>query len=194
MVRQGTPADREAVVRTLTAAFADDAPMCWFIPDQRRRPAMIETHFRASVPLYERAGAVWVSDDPAGAALWGAPGLWPFPPRLELPVFHARARVFLRRPRRALGGARALERRHPHEPHWYLDYIGVAPGAQGTGAGSALLEPMLARADAECMPAYLNASSERSRELYRRHGFEVTAEFRLPFGGPPLWRMFRTPR
>ena len=43
------------------------------------------------------------------------------------------------------------------------------------------------------MPAYLNAGSPRSRDLYLRHGFEVTEEFRLPEGGPPLWRMWREP-
>ncbi|MGH2969837.1 MAG: GNAT family N-acetyltransferase, partial [Solirubrobacteraceae bacterium] len=75
--------------------------------------------------------------------------------------------------------------------HWYLDYIAVEPAGQGRGIGSALLRPMLERCDAERMPAYLNASTARSRDLYARHGFEVRSEFRLPFGGPPLWRMWR---
>jgi hypothetical protein len=43
-------------------------------------------------------------------------------------------------------------------------------------------------------PWILNASSPRSRDLYLRHGFAVLSEFRLPFGGPPLWRMRRAPR
>ncbi len=33
----------------------------------------------------------------------------------------------------------------------------------------------------------------RSRALYERHGFEVTGEFNLPSGGPPLWQMWREP-
>ena len=101
--------------------------------------------------------------------------------------------MFGRRPRRGIGGLRALERHHPHDPHWYLDYIAVEPGGQGVGAGSALLAPMLARCDTEGRPAYLNAGSERSRDLYLRHGFAVRSELRLPFGGPPLWRMWREP-
>lgn len=32
------------------------------------------------------------------------------------------------------------------------------------------------------------------RRVYERHGFEVTEEFRLPKGGPPLWRMWREPQ
>jgi hypothetical protein len=44
------------------------------------------------------------------------------------------------------------------------------------------------------MPAYLNAGSARSRDLYARHGFEVMEQFELPDGGPPLWRMWREPQ
>jgi hypothetical protein len=55
------------------------------------------------------------------------------------------------------------------------------------------MRPRLERCDAEGIAAYLNAGSTRSRDLYLRHGFEVVEEFRLPFGGPPLWRMWRRP-
>ena len=53
---------------------------------------------------------------------------------------------------------------------------------------------MLARCDRERMPAYLNAGSWRSRDLYLRHGFQVIEEFSLPDDGPPLWRMWRDPQ
>ena len=43
------------------------------------------------------------------------------------------------------------------------------------------------------MPAYLEASTLRSRALCLRHGFEDMDEMRLPDDGPPLWRMWRKP-
>ena len=133
-------------------------------------------------------------DDGSAAALWVAPGLYPLRLREELRVARARVEVFGRRPRRGIGAQLAIARHHPHDPaHWYLDYIGVEPAGQGRGLGSALLAPMLARCDTEGRGAYLNAGSPRSRDLYLRHGFEVRSEFRLPFGGPPLWRMWREP-
>ncbi len=87
---------------------------------------------------------------------------------------------------RFAAGVRAIEKRHPREPHWYLPVVGVEPSAQGHGRGSALLRHVLARCDADRTPAYLEATSEHSRALYLTHGFEVTEELRLPGGGPPL--------
>ena len=194
-VRPANSSDHEAIAAALAAAFATDPPLSFLVPDERRREALLRRHFSASLPLYAASGAIWVSGDRSGAALWVAPGQYPFRLREELLVARARVEVFGRRPRRGIGAQLAVDRHHPHDPpHWYLDYIGVEPAGQGRGLGSALLAPMLARCDAERRGAYLNAGSPRSRDLYLRHGFEVRSEFRLPFGGPPLWRMWREPR
>jgi GNAT superfamily N-acetyltransferase len=189
IVRPASTADRDRIVATLAAAFSTDPPLSWFLPDAQRRERLLRIHFAASLHLY----VAWICEEPFGAALWLAPGRHPLRLRDEMAILPAHLRVFGRRPRRGIGGQRALERHHPQAPHWYLDYIGVDPAAQGRGAGSALLAPMLERCDVEGRPAYLNAGSPRSRDLYARHGFEVLSELRLPFGGPPLWRMWRHP-
>jgi ribosomal protein S18 acetylase RimI-like enzyme len=178
----------------LARAFAGDPPMQWFVPGAARRERLLPGYFASVLPLHLRMGEVWTSEDPAGAAAWVAPGRWPFPPRAQAGVLGSLLRTFGRHPVRSLRGVAAIEAGHPHEPHWYLDYIGVDPAGHGRGTGSALLEPMLSRCDAERASAYLNAGSPRSRDLYSRHGFEVLARFELPGGGPPLWRMWRNPR
>ena len=111
----------------------------------------------------------------------------------QLTLLPGMLRVFGRGLARAQRGLAVMEEGHPRTAHYYLDSLGVVPEWQGRGIGSALLAPVLERCDAERMPAYLNAGSARSRDLYARHGFEVTEEFRLPDGGPPLWRMWREP-
>ena len=193
-VRPATPDDHGRIAATLAAAFATDPPLSFLVPDERRREALLRRHFAASLPLYAISGAIWTAGDGSAAALWVAPGAYPFRLREELRVLPARLEVFGRWPRRGIGAQRAIDRHHPPDPpHWYLDYIGVEPAGQGRGLGSALLAPMLARCDTERRGAYLNAGSPRSRDLYLRHGFAVRSEFRLPFGGPPLWRMWREP-
>jgi GNAT superfamily N-acetyltransferase len=122
------------------------------------------------------------------------PGRWRLGFFQQLKLLPGMIRVFGRDLGRAQRGLTVMDSGHPRSPHWYLDSLGVEPERQGTGIGSALMRPVLERCDRERMPAYLNAGSPRSRELYRRHGFEVTEEFRLPEDGPSLWRMWREPR
>jgi GNAT superfamily N-acetyltransferase len=90
-----------------------------------------------------------------------------------------------------MAGVDALEKQHPREPHYYLFVLGVEPSLQGKGVGSALLGPVLARCDAEGMPAYLETANPRNLPLYERHGFRVRAEFAVPHGGPLTWLMWR---
>jgi len=49
--------------------------------------------------------------------------------------------------------------------------------------------------DDKSMPAYLEASGPRSRDLYLAHGYELRpdAPFYLPEGGPAMWPMMRKP-
>lgn len=84
---------------------------------------------------------------------------------------------------------------HPHDrAHAYLLMIGVTPERQGEGLGTALMAPVLERCDREGVPAYLEASSARSRALYERLGFVfMGTAVQLP-DGPQMWPMWREPR
>ncbi|HKR49987.1 MAG TPA: GNAT family N-acetyltransferase [Pseudonocardiaceae bacterium] len=84
-----------------------------------------------------------------------------------------------------------MDEKHPKEPHFYLFFIGIRPAWQGQGIGSALLRAVLDGCDETGTPAYLEASSERNKRLYLRHGFEVTDEIHLR-DSPPVWYMWRS--
>jgi GNAT superfamily N-acetyltransferase len=88
---------------------------------------------------------------------------------------------------------RAMEERHLREPHFYVRTVGVRSGLQGQGVGSALMRPTLERADSAGLPAYIEASSQRSAALYERLGFVHLDVLELPGGGPPVWLMRRPP-
>ena len=99
-----------------------------------------------------------------------------------------------------LGGARhvtsvmdVIEKRHPHEPHWYLQAIGTDTAKQGKGFGGVVIRSGLAKADQAGMPAYLESSKETNVPIYQSFGFEVTGEITLP-DGPTLWPMWRKAR
>lgn len=59
--------------------------------------------------------------------------------------------------------------------------------------GANVERPTLDRCDQEGVPAYLEASTERSAALYERLGFVHLGELRIPDGGPPFWPMRRPP-
>lgn len=85
-----------------------------------------------------------------------------------------------------------MDELHPDGDLWYLPLTGVDPVAQGRGLGSALLRHALKTCDRDALPAYLEATSPRSRKLYARHGFNVT-EIIQAGTSPPLWAMLREP-
>ncbi|MGO9344480.1 MAG: GNAT family N-acetyltransferase [Acidimicrobiales bacterium] len=78
-------------------------------------------------------------------------------------------------------------------PHWYLVLLGCDPAWQRQGHGSALLAPVLQRADEDGIPAYLETQKQENLPWYRRHGFEVVQEITAR-GCPRMWAMRRDPR
>lgn len=122
----------------------------------------------------------------AGVAIWKAPN----PPESH-PI--QRFREAMAVGWRHLADVRALDHEfdahRPEEPHWYLTDIAVAPGHQGLGIGSALLEDRLTKIDAARAPAYLEATTEASRRLYERYGFRFVDTINP--AGPSAFAMLR---
>jgi ribosomal protein S18 acetylase RimI-like enzyme len=189
-LRKATSADLGALTRALADAFYDDPVFSWLLPDERSRRARLRRFYAIELRhVGFGRGRVWTCAEVAGAAITTPPGAWRMPTYAVLmqgPVFGRR----LARATRLLG---AMEWRHPRGPHYYVAHIGVSPPMQGMGLGSRLLRPTLERCDRERLPAYLEASSERSAALYERLGFRHIRELRVG-GSPPLWLMSREPQ
>jgi GNAT superfamily N-acetyltransferase len=92
-------------------------------------------------------------------------------------------------------GPLQIERLHAAQspPHSYLGYLGTRRDRQGQGLGTQMLAEVLAGADTDGMPAYLESSSERNLPLYERNGFRVVGELQALGHGPAIWRMWREP-
>lgn len=195
LIRVAQSEDVEAVTAVLGAAFADDPVMCWAFEDDVR-PKRLEAMWRfMSGEGYVPKGTSTVIGDGSAAdaaALWLAPGVELTDEEFWAPRLEGFVEVMEGDVERLAAVSEAMGAVHPSEPHWYLLAIGVDPARHGGGLGSALLAHTLALADSQGAPAYLEASSTRSRALYERFGFEVVQEF-CADGGPTLWAMWREP-
>ena len=193
-VRKAGPADVAPLAKAIAAAFYDDPIASWLFRDGSRRMRQLERGFALFIRrLYLPAGECYTTEHIAGGALWLPPGRWQAGLPAQLRVLAGAARISGRGFPRFLRYARLLESKHRREDHYYLPYMGVEPGRQGRGIGSALLRPVLERCDSDGIPAYLEASSPRNRDLYKRHGFEVIETLELAAGGPAHWLMWREP-
>ena len=65
----------------------------------------------------------------------------------------------------------------PEPDHVQLAHLYIVPAYQGKGLGAAVLEAVLADADAQRLPVRLNALRDSdSNRFYQRHGFVKTGE------------------
>ena len=196
-MRAATTADLDGMVAVLADSFLDDPLMSWAFPDAGTRHRRLSALWRfmggeGYLPFGVSTVVGGSGASAEAAALWLAPGQ-----ELDDEFWAARAGVFVASlegdVERLSSLSDDMAAHHPHEPHWYLLAIGVSPSRQGGRLGSALLAHTLARADDDGAPAYLEATSPRSRALYERFGFTATGELSAP-GGPALWPMWREPR
>ena len=183
-------ADKERAIATIVTAFSGDPIVRWMLPE----PQQYLTHAAELVRRFcgrafegESAFAV---EGFMGAALWLRPGVGSDDEGMAELMQRA---VFEQDQEKVGGFFGAMEEYHPHDPIWYLAMIGVDPARQGSGLGSALLAHALADVDREGKNAYLEATSEGSRDLYARHGFEVTGAIQTA-DSPPMFPMLRKAR
>jgi GNAT superfamily N-acetyltransferase len=184
----------------LSRAFARDPFYAYLAGDASERGQRMRDGWTGILRLTsDGLSTTYTTDDLAGVALWHPPGYGGagFIASLRLLPSVARLAGGFRRLREISRAIEALEERRRHHvpaPHYYLSALGVEPDRQGEGIGTALMQPVLERADRERQPAYLETATGRNVLLYERQGFTVVEELTLPGTDVHGWLMRRSPR
>ncbi|WP_194818652.1 GNAT family N-acetyltransferase [Nocardia sp. XZ_19_385] len=186
----------DTVARVLAEASVDEEVLSWIMKDHPEVAEQYRTqHAPGMVEKAMREDEVWVAGD--GTDIW-AVSLWQTVrdrDRLEREAAEMRA-VYEQVPlppfRRLRALTALLEQTHPAEvPHRYLQLIVTLPQHRGKGAGAAIVTDRAKAASDAGLPAYLEASTERSSRLYARCGFVIEGDLiPLPEDGPilrPMW-------
>jgi GNAT superfamily N-acetyltransferase len=187
----------EAAGALLAAAFFPSLVAAFLFPDPARRARLHPAFFAAMTRLVVRCGEATGLGTPLHAvALW-------LPPGREHPTAaeFAEAGIGATRALRDKGEVERAETfsRHfdaTHErvmdrPHWYLPFLGIAPGHQGQGAGTVLMRHMLERVVQTGVPCYLESADERNLPFYERLGFRVVEAGMVPGSHLRTWALRR---
>jgi GNAT superfamily N-acetyltransferase len=192
-VRLLTPADADRAGHVLAQAFLDDPLNVHLFPDSGRRKVQTPPmyHFLARFGIGARIA--WGVGEPlAAVGLWSAPDSPRTGLRLLLQSGGLRlafSPLIWRVPRaaRIFGQAGRMQKQYAPEPHLYLEVLGTAPEAQGSGFGAALVRAMIAKADRARLPIYTETMTPRNVAWYEHFGFEVMEHYRPPNSDLNLW-------
>jgi GNAT superfamily N-acetyltransferase len=112
-------------------------------------------------------GEIWLSDDGHASALLLFPDkkraiLWDV--KLALSV------VGIDRITTVLKRESMIKNNHPKEPFVHLWFIGVIPGEQNKGVGSAFMREVIQECERKKLPIYLETSTPRTSHSMRSSG------------------------
>jgi ribosomal protein S18 acetylase RimI-like enzyme len=181
-----TRKERDAGAAVLGRAFTGYKLLQYYFPDERERHTVADRFGVMAVSICLKYGEVYgTSERLEGVATWLPPwkayvGTWQILRSVPLSTVFGFARRRADRMRAYGKYIDDLRRRLVPYPHWYLDMIGVDPPYQGQGFCSRLVRPVLERIDRERTPCYLETNAEKNVAIYRRFGFEVISEDRMP--------------
>lgn len=192
--RKATFEDRDVVASALASAFGEDPVCCW-MSGQNDSERRMSPFWRSTIRTLLRKPdhEVYVAGDGTAAAVWRGVDNWKVGQGELVRTMPAMLRSLRLRAPIVVKLLSAMEKAHPTEPHYYLEFLGTRRDRQGHGVGRETLQPMLDRCDSEGVPAYLESSNPRNVPFYFRHGFRETGVIEAPQDGPTLTTMWREP-
>jgi len=191
-MRAASPRDWRQLGAITAEAFAEDPVNLWIFGNTG---PMADVFGALARSVYLKRGFCHVSGD-EGATMWSHSSANREPGALAmLGLVSAIMRKGTKgAAKRGMTAAETMAREHPSAPHLYLFTIGTRKAARGKGLGKRLLAPVLAAADRDGLPCYLENSNPANTGFYRAHGFERMNVLAAGPGGPPLEAMWREPR
>jgi len=185
---------------TLARAFHDDPLMIYAIPDAAERLRLLPDMYARMIRFGTLAGEVYVTAGTIeGVALWTPPNAKWTRENIEASGMHETPTLIgndaYQRYRDVVGREWQARERDMPTACWYLFLLGVEPRSQRRGLGSALMRPVLERADTERVACYLETENQRNVAFYQKQGFDLIVNGEeAGTTGVRFWTFSRTPK
>jgi len=193
------PSKKKPAVDVLCAAFFDYPEFDFYFPDPGKRKQCLPWYLGKVMNTALRYGEVYTTQEISGVAFILPPGhtrisQWEYVLCGFLPApFVLGRQNFIRSQAAEEFIGDMHEKIMDGCPHYYLWGLAVDPARKRKGIGTALLGPILAKADAEKKPIYLETHDEKNVAYYQRSGFYLAMTSRIPKFDIPVWCMVREP-
>jgi GNAT superfamily N-acetyltransferase len=189
------PSQVDGLAMVLGQAYYDEPHIRYILRDEQSRIRLLPDFFRAAIHATQLNGGIHTTHHLEGAALWMGPGskltvAWTMRSALQS-ISHQFEWATLRR---CVTLGLHLDQVHQqliNRRHLYLMALGVEPSVERESVRTALIEPVLARADAEGLPCYVETFNDKELPFYKRHGFRIAGSGKITGVGPDFWAMIR---
>jgi len=188
----------EGFATVLSQAFHNEPRVAYILPEEVTRRSVLPGFFRSIVIRASQfGGEIYTTATLDGGSLWISPGRESTFTRILQSEMQATKLTFRRSSfRRWISLHAHMERVHRRlvkGPHWYLAALGVRSLNTVKAISGALIEPVLAQADRDRLPCYVETFRETFLPFYEECGFQIAGAGQVPKGGPNFWAMIRTP-
>jgi len=183
----------------LSASFFDYPSFTFYFPDPNRRARYLPWFFQSGLKIALRYGEVYTTSSVSGVSLILPPvhtkiSLWEV---IQSYGLTTPFRMGFRNFKHWIDCESFVEGIHgklmKNRSHYYLWGLAVDPNHKSKGIGSALMEPVMAKADAQKLPVYLETHNEKNIRFYEKHGFKLIHTVRIPKCELPIMCMLREP-
>jgi ribosomal protein S18 acetylase RimI-like enzyme len=193
------PHQKNKAAATTAAAFFDYPNFIFYFPDPKRRTRYLPWYMENVLNCALRYGEVYTTSDISGVIFTLPPG------HTKISEWEYVQNGFLLTPlllgfhnyQQSMDCENFVGATHEkllkNRPHIYLWGLAVDPAYQSIGIGTALMQPLLEKANTRKLPIYLETHNEKNVAYYQRYGFDLIHTDRIPKHELPFWCMLREP-
>lgn len=179
---KATYEDKNRVVDILTESFDTNQSVNYLIPQDKKRNRRIRKLMNYSFDICYLFGAIFLTEDKAGCALV----LFPDKKKNNLKSIFLDIKLIVScigipNIKKALTRESKIKNVQPKIPMYYLWFVGVDPGQQNKGTGTALMKEIIEDAHSMQRPVYLETSTLKNVPWYQKFGFRIYHELDLGY-------------